>query len=66
MGDKTCGTCIHYRSLEEPVWNGSACHSLTEYCAMGNENHCGYCYPACADYKPDQDYIDFLNKSRDA
>lgn len=26
----------------------------------------GYCCQACARYVPDQDYIDFMNKSRDA
>lgn len=55
---KLCGTCKHYRSYEDNVSPASVSTVLVEYCAVGNEDHCGCCCPACVDYEPDQDYID--------
>lgn len=61
---KPCGTCIHYRSYEDRISPASMSTTLVEYCAVGDDDHCGYCQPACAKYEPDQDYIDFLNKEK--
>jgi hypothetical protein len=58
-----CGTCLYYRSYEDRISPASISTVLVEYCTMGNEGSCGYCKPACADYEPDQDYIDLMNST---
>lgn len=60
MGGKTCGTCIHYRCIEEPIWEGHSVITMREYCANDIDRPCGYCCLACNGYAPDQDYIDFI------
>ena len=66
MGDKTCGTCIHYRCAERPLWDGHPVHTTLELCAADPYKMCSYTCPSCQLYAPDQEYINFMNKTRDA
>lgn len=49
-----CGFCINYRLDDEGF----------EHCALDPDRRCAYSLKACSDYKPDEPYINFLNKKK--
>lgn len=59
---KTCGYCLNYRSFEDRIAPGSMATTLVEFCALGADHNCAYCFPACADYEPDEAYIEFMRR----
>lgn len=67
MNNKTCGTCLNYRQTEVSFYEGDKHPVMVEHCAINPDRLCGYCYLACENYDPDQDYIDFVfGKATDA
>lgn len=50
-----CGFCINYRLDDEGF----------EHCALDPDRRCAYSFKACSDYKPDEPYINFLNKKKE-